>query len=373
MNRVIHLTFVTLLFFKSVKCEELLLSALKKDIEDNVMERVIKYFSKYDKKFQTIEAILDKNIEQLKEVCHGIEVLQNADNNFKRKIDSLEQMNSNTSVEVIKERVLKLEGITKALSLRSCHEYKERGMNISGMYYIDPDGRRGTGLPFPVHCDFESGITEIMHDAKEKVEISHCSGKMCYHLGIRYPTSIEQIKTLIDLSDSCTQEIQIHCKLTTLYINGRPTGAWLNRDGKEEFYFAGSHHGFHVCACGINRSCSNVGSVCNCDTKKLEYQIDSGLITNMSALPITGFRYGNFQIPSQSAAILIGNLKCSGIKNIPPRQIQSSCQNLKRHGFENSGNYVMNDGSVAFCNMEKNFWDSKFETKLGDLMFKDVM
>ena len=56
-----------------------------------------------------------------------------------------------------------------------------------------------------------------------------------------------------------------------------------------------------------------------------------------------------------------------------PKQIYDSCENLKRIGIEKSGNYLLNDGSVSFCNMEKDIWDTGIQTKLGSLLFKDAM
>ena len=353
--------------------EELLLSALKKDIEDNVMERVIKYFSKYDKKFQAIDETLKDNDETHQKVDINIKALQAKSQAVEKKIGSLEKKNQNTSFGAIQERVLKLEELLKLVALRSCHEYKQRGITRSGLYYIDPDGIKVGENSFLVKCDFEEGTTEVSHDHQDKIIIPHCSGDRCYHLRLRYPSSIKQIRSLIEQSDSCIQEITFECKLTTLVANKRTTGVWLNRDGEEELYFTGSNHGKHLCACGTNRSCSNKAFGCNCDLKKIESQEDTGVIKNMSALPITGFEYGKFQFSSQSAAISIGNLKCSGSRNISPNKIYDSCKNLKRHGIESSGNYILNDGSVTFCNMEKGMWDDAIKTKLGNLLFKDVM
>ena len=373
MSAAVTFVLIVFLLFELSKSEELLLSALKKDIEDNVMERVIKYFSRYDKKFQAIDAtlesydkthnILKKNVGELRENYKYLE----------RKTGTLEKMNSNTSVRVIQDRVLKLEELSKSVALRSCYEYQQRGITKSGLYYIDPDGLKVGDGPFQVHCDFKSGITEITHNRQEKTIIPHCSGDRCYQLRVRYPSSIRQIRTLIELSDSCSQEITFECKLTTLFSNKRSIGVWLNRNGEAQSYFTGSNYGSHICTCGTNQSCSNKALGCNCDTKKLEFQTDSGLITNMSALPITGFEYGKFQFSSQYAAIFIGNLKCSGSKRIVPNRVYDSCKNMKQDGIENSGNYVLNDGSIIFCNMEKRLWDAGLQTNLGKLVFKDVM
>ena len=44
-----------------------------------------------------------------------------------------------------------------SLVLRSCYEYSEYGLKMSGMYSIDPDGK-GIGLPpIEVYCNFDLG------------------------------------------------------------------------------------------------------------------------------------------------------------------------------------------------------------------------
>ena len=367
------LLLVLFMLSNSIKSEELLLSALKKDIEDNVMERVIKYFSKYDKRFQSIDAKLKANDDTHQKIGGDIKRLQEKQTFLETKAEALEKKTSNTSVTEIQKRVIRLEELSKSAALRSCYEYQQRGVTKSGIYYIDPDGLKVGDDPFLVRCDFGSKTTEVSHNRREKRVISHCSADRCYQLRLVYPTSIQQIRSLIELSKTCTQEISFECKLTTLSSNKNPNGVWLNRNGKEEVYFSGSNHGKHVCSCGTNQSCSNRANGCNCDSKKLEFQQDKGIITNMSALPITGFEYGKFQFSSQYAAITIGSLKCTGSRNIVPERIYDSCENLKRIGIEKSGNYLLNDGSVSFCNMEKNIWDTGIQTKLGSLLFKDVM
>ena len=369
-----YIAITSVLFFVETKGEELLLSALKKDIEENVMERVIKYFSKYDEKIQQINNVLTDITDKLSKISADIIVLQEKDVEFQDKITFLVETNRTTQNQIIQQRMHKLEEITKTLALRSCYEYMEYGIKTPGMYYIDPDGRLGVGAPFPVNCDFESGITEVIHDQQEKIEIPHCSGNMCYELDLRYPTTKQQLSSLIDLSDSCTQQIQFDCYMAPLFRSGEPVGAWTNREGENEYYFSGSYHGYHLCECGRNRNCSNPSvHYCNCDLRKAEYQTDIGLITNMSALPITGFKYGRLQIPSQSAFISIGNLKCSGRKELQLKMVSSSCQNMKRHGMIHSGNYIMNDGSVVFCDMAKHILDPQIQNHVGKLLFKDVM
>ena len=114
--------------------------------------------------------------------------------------------------------------------------------------------------------------------------------------------------------------------------------------------------------------------MCNCDAGRPETDTDSGFITNMSALPIMGFRYEKVNSDNQSASIYVGNLKCSGIKKVQHQSdIYRSCRNLKLSGVYRSGNYVLNDGSMVFCDMEKRMGDHKLQTHIKNILFKDVM
>ena len=47
-------------------------------------------------------------------------------------------------------------------------------------------------------------------------------------MNITYNAPIKQIKTLMDLSESCEQEIIYDCFQSALSINDKPVGAWFN-------------------------------------------------------------------------------------------------------------------------------------------------
>ena len=200
-----------------------------------------------------------------------------------------------TSLESVEKRLQHLEEVTKVSSLRSCKEYEEYGIVKSGTYTIDPDDPLMGDPPFNVYCDFDSHTTEVLHSKEgETNEIEHCSGHMCYHLELNYNTTMQQIVSLIDLSESCSQHINFDCFLAPLSTNFQPIGQWVNRNGFNETYFTGSNSGNHVCECGIHGSCSGAARnlTCNCDAADLPVvQNDSGEITDMAALPITGFYY----------------------------------------------------------------------------------
>ena len=245
------------------------------------------------------------------------------------------------------------------------------GVDQSGMFYIDPDGELIGHEPFKVYCDFEDGSTQVLHDHEFTVDITHCPENMCFQLDLNYNVSMEQIVALKDISESCSQDIQFNCYLAALSINDEPTGSWLNKDGQEEIYFEGANHGEHICKCGISQSCyeSKQDYVCNCDAQIPIEQFDHGTISNVTALPITGFKYGYMEFPSQKASIEISRMKCKGAKKIEPDHLMDSCSNLKISGVTTSGNYYLNDGLVYFCEMTRQISDPAIQHQIDNFSY----
>ena len=166
-----------------------------------------------------------------------------------------------------------------------------------------------------------------------------------------------------DISEECTQNIEYDRFLSALSANDNPIGVWLNKDKEPETYFVGENHGKHICTCGVNQNCSDSQNnfVCNCDAQIPVFQEDQGTITNSSALPIRGFKYGEMKYESQIAQITISRMKCRGEKRIEPNKLMDSCENMKVNGNAVSGNYVLNDQSIVFCEMSKHITDPDIE------------
>ena len=287
---------------------------------------------------------------------------------------NLQQKHSNADNKTLEERVEKLEELSKINVLRSCHEYAMYGFTASGFYQIDPDGKMMGHAPFEAYCDFEAGTTQLTHDKEFTVDIPHCAEPMCYELDLQYDGSLHQIQALKDISDTCTQDIRFDCFISALSANEDPIGVWLNKDGEPESYFVGAYNGQHICACGVNQNCSDSEHdyVCNCDAAQIpEFQRDEGIITNSSALPITGFRYGELKYEAQIAQITIGRMKCQGQKQIEPDKLMDSCANLWINGNTETGNYILNDQTVAFCEMSKQITDPDIQHHIGSLRYQD--
>ena len=110
------------------------------------------------------------------------------------------------------------------------------GFSNSGYFQIDPDGDAFGEPPFSVFCDFASG-----QDSQEATTVPLCNEPDCFRHNITYPTSIQQLINLIDLSLSCTQYIQFDCILAPLSDDGKNYGTWLDREGEKQIYFYGSN------------------------------------------------------------------------------------------------------------------------------------
>ena len=73
----------------------------------------------------------------------------------------------------LEERVEKLEQLSKFKTLRTCQELASRGLTLSGLYEVDPDGE-GIG-PIEVFCDFSTNTTQILHDKEDMIKIDKCN------------------------------------------------------------------------------------------------------------------------------------------------------------------------------------------------------
>ena len=264
-----------------------------------------------------------------------------------------ENENRNTDVvnSSMENRLDHLEEIEKITALRSCSEYKNQGIDTSGNFMIDPDGLFQGVTAFMVFCNFETDTTEVEHDHEKLVDIPHCEGAMCFDMKIKYKPQMNQLEALINSSESCTQGVRFGCVQAPLaaYYPTKYVGVWTNRFGEEEFYFTASNSGVHVCDCGLKNNCSEAGFMCNCDSSTPDLQEDNGTITNMTALPITGFRYGKLESAGQSAFIEIGRLMCKGGKPREPKLLKRNCRDMDQTESFSSFNFPSNVNNDELC------------------------
>ena len=77
----------------------------------------------------------------------------------------------------LEDRVEKLEQLSKYKTLHTCHELASRGVTLSGVYDVDPDGDGIGQPPIQAYCNFRTNtteITEIFHGKEELLKIDKC-------------------------------------------------------------------------------------------------------------------------------------------------------------------------------------------------------
>ena len=326
------------------------------NVEDKIsnLERVLFDLTSMMKK----EEIKNKVLEQrVLKVELKNEVLE-------KKNQNLEKTNKD-----INDELSYLKELSKLNVVRTCEEMADYGVNQSNFYLVDPDGPLLGEEPIRVYCDFSEGSvsTIISHDSEVKIEVGHCTDPGCYSRQITYDAPKEQIQSLIELSNTCNQQIKYDCFLSPLQIEGIDFGFWRDKNGDDQIYWTDSHFGEHVCSCHYSEEgCfdqETLGNTCNCDSNKPSELSDVGIITNSSALPIMELRFGGLEFDAQSAFHTLGNLSCSGKKTNEPKPV--SCSSLKRMGYFKSGFYnVKEDGQfskLVYCDMTSLGYDDVHE------------
>ena len=98
------------------------------------------------------------------------------------------------------ERVGHLENLARSKLFRSCHEMYQQGINKTGFYEIDPDGESKGELPIEVYCNFEYGLTEVLHHLDNVTwTVPHCEDEFCAQWNITYPAPMNQLQALIEI------------------------------------------------------------------------------------------------------------------------------------------------------------------------------
>jgi len=268
----------------------------------------------------------------------------------------------------LEERVTKLENLAKVGTLRSCAEYADFGLKTSGLYLIDPDGPLISQQPFQVLCNFNLAgtSTEVLHDAGTLTYVDHCHDAGCFEKNVTYLSGatnesvpLSQIDALMQLSEYCVQGFYYECTLAPLRADDIDFAFWIDRHGEKNVYFTGANKGFHSCDCNFSdEGCfeqDTRGNRCNCDANQPAPLIDTGTLSDMTALPVMKLAFGGVPYEIQRGAFQLGNLQCFG-KTDP--EIGSSCSALKLKGITTSGYYEIkkpgdHSTTLVFCDMEQ--------------------
>ena len=94
-----------------------------------------------------------------------------------------------------------------------------QGITRSGRYNVDPDGLYANEKPFFVNCSFPENMTIIGESVE--ITIDHCDTDQCHQATVNYDMPLHQMKKLFEVSGSCSQEVQFHCKSAPLQVSTR--------------------------------------------------------------------------------------------------------------------------------------------------------
>ncbi|EFX85587.1 hypothetical protein DAPPUDRAFT_237752 [Daphnia pulex] len=236
------------------------------------------------------------------------------------------------------------------------------------MYWIDPDGQDVGDDPIEVQCDMTSGITSILHDSEEYVEVDNCFDPGCYSRVIHYSASDRQITKLIELSNECHQYFKYDCIEAPFEFNGQQVSWWDDRHGNPQHFWSGKHTSGHTCDCGINGNCIG-GSTkkCHCDSRLSYSESDHGIITDKSVLPIKRLHFGHTS--TGSGGHTLGRFQCSGqMANQIVNKIPTSCADLRALGHASSGFYFIQGAQkieTVYCEFTKLLTEAGFQTWVG--------
>ncbi|XP_035687705.1 contactin-associated protein-like 2 [Branchiostoma floridae] len=198
---------------------------------------------------------------------------------------------------------------------RTCSSLYHPGM-ASGEYLIDPDGPETGVEPFSVYCDVDlepgKGVTVISHDSEARTHVRNgYAGAGTYMRDVTYSASVDQIRALIYVSQTCKQFIKYECFHTMINTGDTDVAWWVTWDGRMADYWGGATPGSGNCACGEEGTCDNGQPRCNCDNDDYNWRSDEGFLTHKSDLPVTQLRLGNTAGHLANGYHHLGKLRCS--------------------------------------------------------------
>ncbi|XP_066286834.1 contactin-associated protein-like 2 [Branchiostoma lanceolatum] len=197
---------------------------------------------------------------------------------------------------------------------QTCSPLYESDM-ASGEYTIDPDGP-GNGVdPFSAYCDMTSvpgkGVTVISHDSEARTHVRGYDGAGSYMRDVTYQASLDQIRALIVVSQSCQQFIKYECYHSVMNFGDTDIAWWMTWDGRRADYWGGATPGSGMCGCGQEGTCDNGKPKCNCDNNDYNWRSDEGLLTHNPDLPVTQLRFGDTLGYQANGYHRLGKLRCS--------------------------------------------------------------
>ena len=209
-----------------------------------------------------------ERLEKLLEIRGGQDsVGSRADDDFVAKLSDLEKATSSLRKQVN----------TLLPRPKNCEEIRLRHPEAaSGTYWVDPDGHGSGEPPFRVRCNMTSGATLVGHDSQNPVATKPCHDPGCYSRAIKYEAPMSQLAALISHSAECRQSIRYDCSDAPFKRSGFDFSWWQDREGRPQFYWAGSQADTRYCQCGIDDNCVANNVNCNCDSASSANLTDFG-------------------------------------------------------------------------------------------------
>ncbi|XP_006817817.1 uncharacterized protein LOC100377028 [Saccoglossus kowalevskii] len=190
------------------------------------------------------------------------------------------------------------------------------------LYLIDPDGD-GPLNPFTVHCDMwteASAVTTIRHNQEDRTHVQGYDEPGSYMANITYgDVSIDQIRAVIDTSDTCEQWIGYDCYHSAFnFDTDVPNAWWVDYSGTNHYYWGSSGNQEGFCQCGVNGDCDDAtGGIndalnikCNCDNNDNKWRTDEGYLTDKTVLPVTALQFGDSGDNTEEGYHTLGPLTC---------------------------------------------------------------
>ena len=159
------------------------------------------------------------------------------------------------------------------------------------------------------------GVTVISHDSETRMQVKGFEDPGSYSRNIQYKgANFSQLASLANVCSHCEQFIRYECKHSKMFeSNGDQNAWWVSRDSVKMTYWGGAVPGSATCACGMNSSCAESDSKCNCDKNDDEWREDSGLLTDKTHLPVKQLRFGDTWHNQEEGYHTLGKFKCFGI------------------------------------------------------------
>ncbi|KAJ3594995.1 hypothetical protein NHX12_004300 [Muraenolepis orangiensis] len=165
----------------------------------------------------------------------------------------------------------------------------------------------------------EQTWTVIQHNNTERTRVPGSSGRSRHSAYFQYSSEEKQLMAIIGQSENCEQELSYHCRKSRLLNTpeGSPFSWWVGGPGEggAQTYWGGALPGSRQCSCGLQENCLDPMYDCNCDADRMEWAIDSGLLTHKESLPVRSLVLGDIQRAGSEAAYRVGPLRCHGDNN----------------------------------------------------------